>query len=265
MYRNQDEIKRTLFLALQKAGEIIARALNESPAIEKKSELSLVTATDKEAEKAILDCLQSRFPNHAFLTEESPPQGQSPLRWIIDPLDGTTNFAHAYPVGCVSIAFEKDGILEMAGVYDPFRKEHFFAAKDQGATLNDQPIHVSKTASLSEALVCTGFPYDRRERPDQYLALVKDFMMKAQGIRRSGSAALDLCYVACGRFDGFWEFQLQPWDKAAGILIVQEAGGITSNYRGEPLSLESGQNVASNPQIHAAMLETLKPYQHLEK
>lgn len=261
----EERIRKTLLTALEAAGKILKSSLHERRIVARKSELSLVTATDKAAETIILHIIQTVFPDHAFLTEESPPQGQSDCRWIIDPLDGTTNFVHTYPVGCVSIAFEKAGLLMAAGVYDPFRDELFYAEKDKGATMNDQPIHVSSVPALQEALVCTGFPYDHRERPERYLSIVKDFMMHAHGIRRTGSAALDLCYVACGRFDGYWEFQLQPWDKAAGMLIVDEAGGKITNYRGEPLHLADTQNVASNHLIHRDMLDVLKPYKHLDR
>ncbi len=258
-------VKKTMLIALKGAGRMMRSSLHERQIVAKKTELSLVTATDEAAETFILQTIQSTFPNHAFLAEESLPQGESEYRWIIDPLDGTTNFAHTYPVACVSIAFEHAGILTAAGVYDPFRNELFYAEKDRGATMNGHPIHVSATPTLEDALICTGFPYDRRERLDRYLNIVRDFLMQARDIRRSGSAALDLCYVACGRFDGFWEFQLQPWDKAAGILIVREAGGIATTYRGEPLNLESGQNLVSNHLIHDELLNVLKPYKHLEK
>lgn len=253
-------MKRTLLEALARAGKILRASLADRRVIAKKSELSLVTAADKAAEEAILDLLGKRFPDHATLTEESPPRGSSPSRWIIDPLDGTTNFAHTFPVACVSIAFEHEGRLEIGGVLDPFRDELFLAERGGGATLNGKPIAVSPTRTLSESLLATGFPYDRRERPDEYLAVFKTFMMKAHGIRRTGAAALDLCYVAAGRFDGFWELKLNPWDKAAAMVILEEAGGRLSNFSGEPLTLEEIQNVATNNLIHGEMLEALTPY-----
>ena len=251
--------------ALRRAGKILRSSIAQRRVVKKKSELSLVTATDKAAEKYILQIIRKAFPNHAILTEESPPLGSSPCRWIIDPLDGTTNFAHTYPVACVSIAFEENGRVEFGGVFDPFRGELFFAERGGGASLNGRPLRVSKTRSLSESLLCTGFPYDRRQRADKYLSIFKAFMMKVQGIRRTGAAALDLCYVAAGRFDGFWELKLQPWDKAAAMLIIKEAGGCLSNFQGRPLTLEDIQNVASNPRIHRPMLKVLKPFQMFGK
>lgn len=261
---NTDQLQSTLLQALQEAGKILRQSYGQRRFDQKSTELSLVTETDKKAEQVVISAIKKNFPDHAILTEESPPQGSSASRWIIDPLDGTTNFAHTYPICAVSIAYEEDGRILTGGVYDPFRDELFLAQKGKGATLNGQPIRVSPNKTLSAALVATGFPYDRRERPDQYLAIVKDFMMEVHGIRRTGSASLDLCYVACGRFDGFWEFQLQPWDKAAGMLLIEEAGGKVTDYSGNPLTLESGQNLASNGLIHAAMIEVLKPYRNLK-
>jgi myo-inositol-1(or 4)-monophosphatase len=262
---NRSKIKSTLLEALKEAGKVLKSSLTQHHTIEKKTELSLVTETDKLAEKTVIDIIKRDFPDHALLTEESPPWGNSGSRWIIDPLDGTTNFAHTFPVACVSIAFEQDGQLKITGVYDPFRDELFFASRGEGATMNQKSIRISETPLLSDSLLCTGFPYDRRERPDQYLSIFKAFMMKVQGIRRTGSAALDLCYVACGRFDGFWEFQLQPWDKAAAMLIIEEAGGKISNFKGKELTLLDGQNLASNGKIHRELLEVLEPFKHLER
>jgi myo-inositol-1(or 4)-monophosphatase len=262
---NREKIKSTLLKALQESGEVLKTSLGERLIIAKKSELSLVTPVDKESEKLIMDLIRREFPDHAILSEEALGSGQSPSRWIVDPLDGTTNFVHTYPQACVSIAYEENGIVELGGVFDPFRNELFFAERGQGATLNGAPIVVSKNPSLSESLLATGFPYDRREKADEYLAIMKAFMMKVQGIRRCGAAALDFCYVACGRFDGYWELKLHPWDKAAAGLIVREAGGSLSNFSGEPLTLEDTQNVASNGFIHAEMLEVLKPFRNVGK
>ena len=168
-------------------------------------------------------------------------------------------------MACVSIAYEEKGIVETGGVYDPFRNELFFAERGRGATLNNEPIVVSHNPCLSDSLLATGFPYDRRERVDEYLPIFKHFMMKVQGLRRCGAAAIDLCYVACGRYDGYWEMKLQPWDKAAAGLIVVEAGGKLSNFSGEPLTLEDTQNVASNGFIHQEILEVLKPFRSVGK
>jgi len=260
-YMNHERIQSTLLQALQEAGALLKSSFGSISKVEKKSELSLVTETDKRAESIVLEIITREFPDHAILSEESPPQGNSASRWIIDPLDGTTNFAHHLPICCVSIGYEEKGVIEMGGIFDPFRNELFFAARGRGAYLNDQKISVSAATDINDALLATGFPYDRRQKGDDYLAILRAFMMKCQGIRRLGAAALDLCYVACGRYDGFWEVQLNPWDKVAGMLLVQEAGGQVTNFSGEPLTLAHTQNVASNGKIHEAMLETLKPFQ----
>ncbi len=262
---NRDKIKSTLLSALKDAGAILKQALPERRPYQKKSELSIVTEVDKEAEGVILGIIRKNFPDHALLTEESPPEGKSSSRWIIDPLDGTTNFAHTYPVVCVSIAYEEKGRVEAGGVYDPFRDELFFAERGNGATLNGDPITVSPTPTLADSLLCTGFPYDCREKGDEYLAIFRAFMMQVLGIRRTGAAALDLCYVAAGRFDGFWELKLNAWDKAAAMLIIEEAGGSLSNFLGGPLTLEDVQNVASNGFIHQEMIQTLKPFRSMGK
>lgn len=259
---NTAKIKSTLFEALDTAGKLIKKASLERQVIEKKTELSLVTETDKRAENEIVRVIKNHFPDHAFLTEESPPSGDSKSRWIIDPIDGTTNYAHTYPVAAVSIAYENNGTLLAGGVYDPFRDELFSAFKGEGAFLNNTPIKVSETPTLSEALLATGFPYDRRERLDNYLKIIKDFLMIGQGLRRSGAAAIDLCYIACGRLDAYWEFQLNAWDKAAAMLIIDEAGGKTTNYSGEPLTLDHTQNVATNGIIHDEVLKVLEPYKN---
>ena len=253
-------MKSTLFEALHQAGKVLKVSISKRKVIQKKTELSLVTETDKKCERLVIKTIRKSFPDHAILTEESPPMGRSTSRWIIDPLDGTTNFAHSFPVACVSIAYEEKGQIILGGVLDPFREDLFFAERGKGAFLNRKRIRVSKARSLRDALLCTGFPYDRRKNPNQYLDVVKAFMMKCQGLRRTGSAALDLCYVACGRLDGFWETKLQSWDKAAGMIIVKEAGGRLSNFLGMPLTLDDKQNVASNGKIHHEMIQVLKRF-----
>ncbi|MDD5217139.1 MAG: inositol monophosphatase family protein [Candidatus Omnitrophica bacterium] len=262
---NRPKIKSTLLKALREAGKILKRSLNERRVIAKKSELSLVTVTDRKSEETILKMIRHEFPDHGIVAEESLPKAKtsSPSRWLVDPLDGTTNFAHTFPVACVSIGYEENGVVEIGGVLDPFRNELFFAECGKGATLNGKKISVSKTAILSESLLATGFPYDRKERIESHLAPFKAFMMKTQCIRRMGAAAIDLCYVACGRYDGFWELLLNPWDTAAGTLIVQEAGGTISNYGGGPFKLEEAQTLASNGLIHPEMLDVLKPYREM--
>ena len=266
-----EKIRATLLNALEKAGEILRSSIFERKVVAKKEELSLVTETDKRSEESIVKTILAQFPDHALLTEESPAQGCSPFRWIIDPLDGTTNFAHTYPVACVSIAFEDHGKITFGGVFDPFRNELFFAERSRGATLNGLPIVVSQNPTLAHSLVATGFPYDHREHEDNYLAIFKAFMMKVQGVRRAGAAAIDLAYVACGRFEGFWELKLRSWDVAAASLIVEEAGGKLSDFSGAPLTVSNPQTdwvfqtVASNGFVHGEMIETLKPFASMGK
>lgn len=259
-YMNMEKIKSTLLEALRKAGALARGAINAPKEVQVKAEYSIVTQTDMECDRMIVETIRREFPDHAFLTEESPASGQSSSRWIVDPIDGTTNFAHGYPVSCVSIAFEHEGKLLMGGIYDPFRDELFFAEKGKGATLNGKPIRVSGVSSLKESLISTGFPYDTRQYVDEYLAVFKQFLLASQGVRRAGAAALDLCYVACGRFDAYYEKNLQAWDKAAGMLIVEEAGGKISNYADQPLTLTDRANLASNGVLHNALLEILRPY-----
>lgn len=261
---NHPQLKRTLLQAFQSAGTLIRRSIARKKTITKKSEIDLVTEMDCAAEKRIIKIIQRAFPDHSFLCEESGATrrdgqaGQSEHRWIIDPIDGTTNFAHSLPICSVSIAYEEDGIVRMGGVYDPIREELFYAEKGRGAFLNGKKIRVSKTKKLNDALLATGFPYDRRNDPDKYLRIFREFLMQAQEIRRLGSAALDLCYVACGRFDGYWEAHLNPWDKAAGMLILKEAGGKHSDYAGKPLTLTEPTIVATNGLLHGSILTVLK-------
>lgn len=257
------KIKSTLLEALAKAGKLIRTNFGKEQAITKKGEFNLVTEIDKAAEKAVVGLILKRFPGHSILAEESPAVTGSGCRWIIDPIDGTTNFAHGFPIVSVSIGFEKDGRLEMGGVFDPMRKELFFAERGRGATLNGKRIHVSKARTLSESLLATGFPYDRKKNPEDYLGMLRVFLTRIQGIRRGGSAAIDLCNVACGRFDGYYEMKLSPWDKAGGMIIVEEAGGKLTDFSGSPLTLTGLQNLATNGLIHAEMLKALEPFQHL--
>ncbi|OGX12542.1 MAG: hypothetical protein A2351_00145 [Omnitrophica bacterium RIFOXYB12_FULL_50_7] len=257
------KIKRTLLEALTKAGKIIRSNFGKEQTITKKGEFNLVTEIDKASEKAAVELILKHFPDHSILAEESPAVTGSNSRWIIDPIDGTTNFAHGFPIVSVSIGFERDGQLEMGGVFDPFRKELFFAEHSRGATLNGKPIHVSKVKTLSDSLLATGFPYDRNKNPDDYLDMLRVFLTKIQGIRRGGSAAIDLCYVACGRFDGYYEMKLSPWDKAAGMIIVNEAGGKLTDFSGTSLTLLGSQNLATNGLIHAEILVALESFKGL--
>lgn len=257
------KIKRTLLEALEKAGRKVKAAFGKEQRITKKGEFNLVTEIDKAAEKTALSVIRKQFPGHSILAEESPAVEGSGARWIIDPIDGTTNFAHGFPFVSVSIAFELDGRLEMGGVLDPTRNELFFAERGKGAFLNGKRIRVSKSRTLKDSLIVTGFPYDRKKNPDDYLALLRAFLTKVQCVRRTGSAALDLCYVACGRFDAYYEMKLNPWDKAAGMLIAEEAGGRLTDFSGNPLTLGSIQNLATNGLVHEEMLANLGPFKGL--
>jgi len=254
-----------LFRALTTAGQFLIRRFNQPRTIAfKGSPINLITEVDRGADQLIRRLIQKNFPDHDLLTEESTPTDkQSPWKWIVDPLDGTTNYAHHYPQACVSIGLEHHGRVVLGGVYDPFRDELFWAQKGQGAWLRQgrtqKRIGVSRTPHLSESLLLTGFPYDRREHIDFYLTFVKAFMQKIQGIRRAGAAALDLCWVACGRVDGYWEWKLKPWDCAAGKIIVEEAGGKLSDFSGKPYSLYGQQTLATNKRLHAEMLKVMRP------
>lgn len=242
------------------AGAILTRYAQSGFHIEYKGLINLVTEADHAAEQCVIDCIRSQYPAHGFLAEERGrvEQGSSPYVWIIDPLDGTTNFAHGFPAYCVSIGLEYKGECIAGVVYDPTREELFSATRGGGARLNGRPIQVSRTAILDQALLVTGFAYDIRDTPQNNLDHFVRFALRAQGIRRTGSAALDLCYVAAARFDGFWEVKLNPWDMAAGSIILKEAGGQITNFRGDTHSLYGQELVASNSLIHGAMLSIIQ-------
>ena len=217
----------------------------------------LVTEADKQSEQTIIDAITQRFPDHRILAEEGTSTGGAgAYRWIIDPLDGTTNFAHRYPLYCVSIAIEREGIPLVGVVYAPYLDELFVAVRGGGAMLNGAPIAVSAVADLMGGLLCTGFPY-RLDGPTNNLVNWGNFVLRTQATRRDGAAALDLCYVAAGRFDGFWELNLQPWDMAAGALMVQEAGGTISDPYGNPFRVDGNDILASNGHLHDAMVGVL--------
>ena len=252
------KLEQVALRAARAAGRIHLQRLSRIRVTRKTNAIDLVTEADHESERAVIRTLSRAFPEHAILAEESGANAQqSEHRWIIDPLDGTTNFAHGFPQFCVSIAYERRGRVELAVVFDALKRELFVAARGRGARLNARPIHVSATPSLDGALLATGFPYDRRERRNFYFTFWEAFMMRTQGVRRTGSAALDLCYVACGRVDAFWEFGLRPWDVAAGALIVVEAGGRVTNMDGPALDFEARKILASNGRLHRAMRETI--------
>ncbi|MBI5874828.1 MAG: inositol monophosphatase, partial [Deltaproteobacteria bacterium] len=227
--------------------------------IEFKGAIDIVTEMDTKAENLIIKTLKNTFPDHGILTEESQEQKtNSAYRWIIDPLDGTTNYSHGFPVFCVSIALEKNGEIILGVVYNPMLNELFTAEKGKGAYLNNKKIKVSAIAELNKSLLATGFPYDVRTSEQNNIANFANFAVKAQAIRRAGSAALDMCYVACGRFDGFWELKLKPWDTAAAMLIINEAGGMVADFKGNPFSFYSGETLASNGLIHVEMINILQ-------
>ena len=244
--------------AAERSGEILNRLFGKSHQIMKKGEIDLVTEADLQSEEIIIDTIRSEFPQDSILTEESGSHDRLPDRvWIIDPLDGTTNFAHAFPFFAVSIALEIDHEMILGLVYNPYTGEWFEAVKGRGAFLNGNPLNVSSTQDLKESLLATGFPYRLHEDPRGILDLFGKIIVLAQGIRRPGSAAIDLCYVAAGRLDGFWEQGLKPWDTAAGSLIVAEAGGMVTDYQGVPYSPFQDHIVAANPFIHKALLKVL--------
>lgn len=245
--------------AASAAGNLICADWQKSKSIDYKGAIDLVTSVDRECERQIVEVLRNNFPNHSILAEEGTDWigTERSHRWIIDPLDGTTNFAHSYPQFCISIALEYNGEIILGLVYDPLRDECFKATKGEGATLNGCSIRTSGAKKLDSALLATGFPYDQRENADFYLNFFKAFMTRSQGIRRSGSAVLDLCYVACGRIDGFWELKLRPWDTAAGALIIEEAGGKLSDLSGNKFSIWGEETLASNGVIHEEMVNTV--------
>ncbi|MBU4310269.1 inositol monophosphatase [bacterium] len=253
------EFRELAIRAAKEAGDILRKNLGKIKRIDYKGRVSLVTDIDRLAEERVLSIIREKYPSHDILTEESRIKEKgNQYKWIIDPLDGTTNYVHEYPRYCVSIALEKDGEVILGVVYDPVPNELFLAEKEKGATLNGKRISVSKIDELDKGLLATGFPYDRRERADEYLKLYREFMLNSQGIRRDGAAALNLCYTANGRFDGFWEEQLAPWDVAAGSLIVTEAGGEVTDFKGDKIDIYEKEILASNGKIHREMEEIIK-------
>jgi myo-inositol-1(or 4)-monophosphatase len=245
--------------AAREGGRELAARLDQHREISFKGGIDLVTDADKASEARIVACVRAAFADHALLAEEGGAgAGTAPYRWIIDPLDGTTNYAHGVPHYCVSVAVEgEDGVLAGA-ILDPVRGELFVAARGLGATLNERPMQVSASVELGQSLMATGFPYDLWANPERPLTLFDHFACRARGMRRMGSAALDLAYVACGRFDGFFEFKLKAWDVAAGALLVAEAGGAITHLEGGPLDLANADVLASNGKLHAAMLAVVK-------
>jgi myo-inositol-1(or 4)-monophosphatase len=239
----------------REAGAFLMPYFRRRVAIEYKGEADLVTEADRGSEALIRKRVKALWPDHDVLGEEEGLiDTGSDYRWYVDPLDGTTNFAHSFPMFCVSLGLEHKGIRVAGVVYDPTRDEMFTAAKGGGAFLNGEPIHASKIANLTESLVATGFPSKKRHK-NPNIHFYHQITLKTHGIRRAGSAALDLCYVAAGRLDAFWEFNLNPWDTAAGVLIVEEAGGKVSGFDGAPFQINSNETLASNGLIHGQLLD----------
>src|SRR5262245_31164308 len=245
--------------AAKLGGEVLKQFYGQVKEIEYKGEINIVTNVDKQSEKLIVELLSSRFPKHSILAEEGTDMANaSEYKWVIDPLDGTTNYAHDYPIFCVSVGLERNGEMIAGAVYQPISEELFVAEKGTGAYLNGRRIQVSRIVNLKQGLVSTGFPYDVLENPGQAMKDFSYFVDSAQAVRRDGSAALDLCYVAMGRFDGFWEARLKPWDTAAGVLIVNEAGGRVTGFQDQHYSTYKDQVVASNGLLHGQMCDVLQ-------
>jgi myo-inositol-1(or 4)-monophosphatase len=258
-----DAVERVARAAVEEAAALVRTTWRDAKTIRHKGAVDIVTETDHAAEEVIVTHLTRAFPDHRIVAEEASsgttlarPHDDAPV-WYVDPLDGTTNFAHAYPQFAISLALARGTEIEFGLVHDPMRAETFAARRGGGATLNGEALAVSSIAALADGLIATGFPYDRREHLEHYLGFFGDFVRTAQGVRRAGSAALDLCWVAAGRLDGFFEWKLKPWDTAAGTLIVREAQGTVSDFRGGAFDLYGEQTLASNGRLHASMIDVL--------
>ena len=252
----------TAIEAVIHAGDLQLAQFGTAMRVDKKGAIDLVTEVDVAIERAFRAMIAERFPDHHILAEElggsdAVPPGPC---WVFDPIDGTTNYAHGLPIFCASLALEIDGVAQIGAVYDPNRRELFTAQRGCGAFLNGQPIAVSSAATLLDSLLVTGFPYDVHQRLDEIVGLFSDFIGRARAVRRLGSAAIDLCWVAAGRMDGFWERDLKPWDIAAGALIASEAGGRVTNFAGEPFTSRGRDVVATNGHVHEAMLEVIQQF-----
>jgi len=254
-----DNCTEFVMAVAREAGIFLKERLNEKHVINYKGEINIVTEEDRLSEEMITSRIRERYPDHDILAEESAGMVLgSKYRWIIDPLDGTTNYAHGYPVFCVSIAFEKESEIHLGVIYNPMLDEMFVAEKGKGAFLNGQKISVSNTADLSSSLLATGFPYDIRSDRNNNINYFNGMAKSAQAIRRAGSAALDMAYIAAGRFDGFWELKLMPWDTAAGCLMIRESGGTVTDLFGGAFHLEAPHVLATNGKIHRDMVALLK-------
>lgn len=251
----------TAIKAARAAGQIIRERFGSQLQVRHKGRIDLVTEVDVACEKELRRVILGDWPEHAILGEEGGAQGSSNALWIVDPLDGTRSFAHGYPFVCVSVALEIDGQVQVGVVYDPIREELFRAVRGGGAFLNDQPIAVSSVDTLEQALLVTGFPYHLAEFDSTaFFAMFRDYVVASGGIRRDGSAALDFCYIASGRLDGYWEFFLNPWDAAAGALIAVEAGARLTNLGGDAYDIRVAELLVSNGLIHDSMLKVAAPY-----
>ena len=255
---SENEYLPKLSAIAREAGALLMEYFDRNIKIEYKGDADLVTAADRKSEALIRDRIRQTWPRHDVLGEEEGLRDTgSEFRWYVDPLDGTTNFAHGFPVFCVSMALQHKQVTVAGVCYDPTRDEMFAAVRGKGATLNGRPIHVSKTAKLAESLVGTGFPSHKRHK-NPNIHFYHQITLRSHGVRRAGSAALDLCYVACGRMDGFWEFNLNPWDTAAGVLMVEEAGGRVSDFSGGAFQLNSRETLASNGLIHETLMHEFR-------
>jgi len=256
--KSMERIREVALQAVKAAGVLLKQRFGEEQIIHFKGEIDIVTEMDQKSEALIRETILREFPDHSILGEEKGwHEGRAQYRWIIDPLDGTTNYAHGFPFFAVAVAVEKGGEIIYGIVYDPLREELFEAERGGGAFLNGRRIHVSDVKELTKALLATGFPYDIRKGGEDNIVHFVNFLKVAQAVRRPGSACLDLCYVANGRFDGFWEPKLHPWDMAAGSVIVQEAGGTITDFRGGRFNVYSQEVVASNGLLHEAMLQII--------
>jgi len=255
----KQRLLETAFNAARRSGEILNENFGKTKQISYKGRINPVTNVDLQSEAAIIDIIKSVYPEHDIITEETDIElkGTS-CRWIIDPIDGTVNYAHDYPFFAVSIALEVNGTVEIGVVFNPVMDEFFYAVRGEGAFCNDEQISVSKIDTLERSLLVTGFPYDINENKYNNLPHFNHMIKHAQALRRDGSAALNLCYCAMGRFDGYWETAIAPWDIAAGTLLITEAGGTVSNLKGEPLSIFGNELIASNGKIHEQMVEQLQ-------
>lgn len=252
----------TAVKAARRAGNIINRASRnlDIVAVREKAANDYVSEVDREAEKAIIDTLLTAYPGHAILAEESGAAGSSEYQWIIDPLDGTTNFLHGFPQYAVSIALAHKGVTTQAVIYDPAHNDLYTATRGRGAFLNETRMRVSKRGRLKSSLVGTGFPFRVFDHVDAYLAMMREVMQQSAGLRRAGSAALDLAFVASGRLDAFWELGLAPWDMAAGTLLITEAGGLVGDLQGNDGYMEHGNIVAGSPKVFAELLQVIEPH-----